>query len=293
MKNILLFLVSAFLLSTASAQLPDTDIFISEMRYENGIYSFTKPVNMTQRKGYDNQPSFSADGSVFYFVSINKDTTQSDIYQCDLKTKIIKSFTKTPTSEYSPKLTPNRKGLSVVRVDADSGQRFYVIPLSNARVAHHFDHTDSIGYYSWRNDTILAMFILGTPPTLQVVNLRSGERNVFATSIGRCLKTSPDGQILYFVYKSDSTRWMIRSYNFSTDAIQAIVPTIDRSEDFERLQDGTLLTGNKGKLYTYQEGASSWTLNTDFSQSLNDFYRIVVDPTGTRIALVAFTGEKP
>lgn len=293
MKNLLLSVVGFLSLFAANGQLPDTDIFICEMQFENGKYTFSKPINMTRRKGYDNQPSFSADGTTFYFVAINKDTTQSDIYQCDLKSNIIKPFTKTPTSEYSPQLTPNGKGLSVVRVDADSGQRFYVIPLINGRVAHHFDHTDSIGYYAWRNDSMLAMFILGEPPTLQTVNLRTGQREVLAANIGRCMRTSSDRQLLYYVDKSDSAKWMIKSYDYSTRRISTVMPTLERSEDFELLQDGTMLTGHDGKLYTCQPGSNSWELNSDFHETLDDFYRIVADPTGKRIALVAFTGNKP
>ena len=293
MKKSFLVLFTILFIDNIYAQLPDTDIFISEMTISDGIYSFSQPINMTRRKGYDNQPAFSADGTSFYFVAINKDTTQSDIYQCDLSTKIIKPFTRTPTSEYSPKITPNGKGLSVVRVDADSGQRFYVIPLSNGRVAHHFDHTDSIGYYAWINDSTLAMFVLGEPPTLQLVELGSGKKKVLASSIGRCLKSTSDGKLLYFVDKSDSSQWIIRRYESESGAFSTIVPTLKRSEDFELLSDGTLLTGNEGKLYTYSETSGTWVFCADFQKTVNDFYRIVADPTGKRIALVAFTGEKP
>ncbi|MEY4593720.1 MAG: hypothetical protein RIQ47_130, partial [Bacteroidota bacterium] len=69
MKKSFLVLFTILFIDNIYAQLPETDIFISEMTISDGIYSFSQPINMTRRKGYDNQPAFSADGTSFYFVA--------------------------------------------------------------------------------------------------------------------------------------------------------------------------------------------------------------------------------
>ena len=169
----ILFLISC---NEAFAQLPDTDIFIADMKITDTAITFSKAINMTRRKGYDNQPYFSRDGLSFYFTAINNDTTQSDIYRCDMFRKTIVKVTATPTSEYSPQLSPDGTMLGVVRVDADSGQRFYSIPMNDSRISLHIDHSDSIGYFAWLTDSTIAMFILGKTNSLQILNTISGDR---------------------------------------------------------------------------------------------------------------------
>ena len=69
-----------------NAQLPDTEIYVADFSSACGKIKISNPVNITKRKGYDNQPSFSPDGKKIYYVSVI-DTTQSDIYCYDLATK--------------------------------------------------------------------------------------------------------------------------------------------------------------------------------------------------------------
>jgi tricorn protease-like protein len=249
---------------------------------------------MTNRKGYDNQPAFTADGKGFYFVSINKDTTQSDIYKCDLTLRTVTRITHTATSEYSPMLTPDGEGLSVVRVDPDSGQRFYILPLIAPKVANHVENSDSIGYYTWTSDSTIAMFVLDGPKhTLQSLNIRTGERRMLANSVGRCLKTDSGKRHLYYSDKSDSTRTTIRIIDLTSFKDKSITDCLAGSEDFEVLPDGSMLMGASNKLYQYSDSRSEWIEVADFSGSMQGFYRIVMDPSGKLLALVAYNGTKP
>src|SRR5204863_1692912 len=113
-----------------SAQLPETDIFICDMKVKGGKFEFSKPDNITHRAGYDNQPYFMPDGKSLMYVSI-PDTTQADIFSYDFKSKKSSAVTNSKESEYSPMLAPDGKSISVVRVDEDKGQRFYKFPLKD------------------------------------------------------------------------------------------------------------------------------------------------------------------
>ncbi|HRH65929.1 MAG TPA: hypothetical protein PLU53_06505 [Bacteroidia bacterium] len=285
--------ITLFFYTTAAAQLPDTDIFLVDLKNENGKISCGIPENLTRRPGYDNQPCFSEDGKSLYYVRV-EDTTQSDIYSVNLSTKKSERITNTKESEYSPFFSPNDKSLTVVRVDRDSGQRAYRLPFNSISSATLIPGTDSIGYFCWLNDSLLAMFILGPSNTLQVLNTKTLVRTLIASDVGRCLKLSPDKQEMLFVIKGNETEWFIYSLNVESLKTERMIRTIPGNEDFAILPDKTLLLGSDGKLFSWKAGLpESWTELADFTSTLHSFYRISVNAKGTRLALVAFTGKKP
>lgn len=285
--SILLILVINYTI----AQLPETDIFLCRIKKDSSKYIFSKPENITDRKGYDNQPCFSPDGKKLLYVSLN-DSTQSDIYSYDLKAQVSVQFTETKESEYSPSFTKDRKAISVVRVDLDSGQRFYRLPLNNAGNTELVKNTDSIGYACWLSKTQLAMFIIGPANTLQIINIENSERILIASDIGRCMKLFPDETKMYFVLKSSPSEWYIYSMDCKNYSLTRIAPTLPNCEDFAILPDGSLIMGSQGKLFVYGDN-SEWKVIADFTNELTDFYRLAVNKDGTLLALVAFAGKKP
>jgi Tol biopolymer transport system component len=291
MKKIIL-ITAIFTSGSVMAQLPETDIFLCKIKNDNGKYTFSKPENITDRKGYDNQPSFTPDGKRLLYVSVS-DTSQSDIYSYDFDARVSVQFTDTKESEYSPAYTNDGKYVSVVRVDADSGQRFYKLQNNNPRNATLVKNTDSIGYACWLNDTSLAMFILGPSHTLQVLNTKTSQRRLIASDIGRCMKLSPDGSKMYFVLKSNPAEWYIYSMNCKDYTMTRVIMTPPRCEDFALMPDGSILIGQEGILFITNKNFSNWEMVANFSNEMQDFYRIAVNKEGTRLALVAFSGKKP
>jgi hypothetical protein len=288
------FLVTIFCLFhlSLSGQLPDTDIFLADIKNEGGNLSFSQPVNITNRKGYDNQPFFMQDGKSILYVAY-KDTTQSDAFKYDIASKKVTQLTKTKESEYSPNLTPDGKSISVVRVDSDTGQRLYTISLNDFSKAQLVKESDSIGYYCWLNDSSLAMFILGNTMSLQVLNNKTSTRKWIASDIGRCMKLSPDKKKMYFVIKQNEAEWSIFQLEIATLTITRVISTLKGSEDFAVMPDESLLMGSEGKLYIKKPLSYEWKEIADFTSSLKDFYRITVSPKGDKIAFVSFTGKKP
>ena len=292
MKNILIVYLMAFS-CPLFAQLPDTDIFLADIINDKGKISFSKPVNITNRKGYDNQPSFTPDGKSLLYVAI-VDSVQSDVFQYDMKSKINFRMTRTPESEYSPSYSPDARNISVVRVDSDKGQRFYNFPLKDIAHPKLIKNSDSIGYFCWLNDSLLAMFILGNAFTLEVLNVHTAERKLIASDIGRCMKLSPDNKNLFFVIKQNDKEWGIFRMDIHSFQLTRIVTTLKDNEDFAVMPDGTLLMGSDGKLFSYNpEVDKDWQKIADFSKTFKSFYRISVNQRGDKIAIVAYAGKKP
>jgi Tol biopolymer transport system component len=276
---------------TSKSQLPETDIFLCTVKKDSSGYIFSTPENITDREGYDNQPSFSPDTKKILYTAV-ADSLQSDIYSYDIELKASFQITSTAESEYSPAFTPDNSRISVVRVDTDSAQRFYTFPFNQIDDATLIKNTDGIGYACILNDSLLAMFILGKAHTLQVLNVKNSERKLIASDIGRCMKLSPDKSKMFFIIKSNPAEWYIYAMNCSDFSLTRISKTPDGCEDFAIFPDGSFVMGSKGKLYLLG-GSNEWKEIADFSKELTDFYRVSVSNDGSYIALVAFRGKKP
>lgn len=79
-KSILsLFIIFSISLNVNAQQPKGTDIYLTSFEIKNNKYTFSDPINFTNREGYDNQPSFTPDGKEILYVSQRND--QTDIYK--------------------------------------------------------------------------------------------------------------------------------------------------------------------------------------------------------------------
>ena len=92
---------------------PQTDIFLAPLTVRDGHVEVGKPVNVTNRPGYNNQPSFTPDSRAILYTSVREDA-QSDIYRYDIAAATITQLTKTPESEYSASVSPDGKWIALV-----------------------------------------------------------------------------------------------------------------------------------------------------------------------------------
>ncbi len=293
LSGIRLFIIFCALSQQTFSQLPDTEIFLAQIKNVKGEWKFGNAENITRRPGYDNQPCFSPGDESLLYVQV-QDTTQSDIIECDFSGRTIRKITSTPESEYSPTYTPDHSKISVVRVDQDSAQRFYVFPPDHPLQARFIPGSDSIGYFCWLNDSLLAMFLVGERSSLQVLNIITHVRTFITWDIGRCMKLSPDKKSMYFLSKSDSANWMISKLNIGDLSVSLLTKALEQNEDFAVLPDASLVMGSEGKLYIWNEKHfPGWTQVMDYSSAIGPFYRIVINEKASRIAFVAYAGKKP
>lgn len=282
----LLILLYFLLTISVNAQLPDTEIYLAYFSFVNGKIKISNPANITKRKGYDNQPSFSPDGKKIFYVSVI-DTTQSDIYSYDLLTKKTSQVTATKESEYSPSILQDGKTMTVVRVDADSGQRFYNVPLDQKKKPAFIPGTDSIGYYCKIDEKRYAMFLVGTANTLQILNLADTSRKLIASDIGRSLKLSPDKKFLYYILKSNEREWKILKLNLETYTSDFVIETLPACEDFIVLSTGTLIMGQGSKIFSFTPGKHDyWKEETDLGKPFTKISRMALNAQGNKLVFV-------
>src|SRR5882724_1465119 len=266
---------------------PATDIFLIDLRTTPGGHTkLGQPVKITTWPGYNNQPSFFPDGKSILYTSIRE--KQADIYRYDIREAATTQITNTAESEYSPTLMPDRKSISVVRVEADGTQRLWKFPLGGGSPALILEKIKPVGYHLWVDDNTMALFILGKPNTLQLVDLRTGKAEVITENPGRILRRVPHENKFSFVHKVSDQEWLIKTFDLKTRAIATFIKTFPGAEDYAWTPAGVLLMANGAKLFERKKSDYAWVELADFSNAgLKNITRIAVSPKGDRIAVVS------
>jgi len=313
MKHLVLALGAAALLGPrpVTAQgYPGTDIFLARFADRDSLTldeaSFT---NATARPGYDNQPQFTPDGRGLLYSSAREG--QTDIFRLDLERGIAEPLTRTPESEFSPSVLPDGSGISVVRVEADSTQRLWRFPWvggpgagvaggsaagSAAKSAGGsaageprpiLDLVRGVGYYAWADTHRVALFLLGTPHTLHIGDLRDGTTKLAAQDIGRSMHKIPGRNAVSFLQIEGSARW-IKEYDLASGEIRSLAPALEGSEDYAWTPDGRMLMAQGTILTVWNpQGEGSWEVVQGLGPLLpGKISRLAVSPDGSRLALV-------
>jgi hypothetical protein len=284
------FASAILLLATgvAGAQAPDADIFLVTLGRDGGRLAVSGARNLTNRPGYDNQPSWSPDGGSIFFTSVRQGQ-QADIYRIDAAAGVATRVTMTsPESEYSATPMPGRNAISVIRVERDSTQRLWSVPLDGSAGAVILERIKPVGYHTWANDTLLALFVLGSPNTLQLASTTTGRGDTIVTSIGRSLHTTRDG-LVSFVHKVNADEWWLTLLNPVTRAQTRLVQMPRRVEDYAWTPDGLVLAGEGSVLKSFNpRTGGTWETVADLApMGLAGITRLAVSPRGDAVAVVA------
>ncbi len=266
---------------------PNTDIFLASLSNVSGALTVGQPVNATNSPGYDNQPSFTPDGRQVLFTS-NRGGTQTDIYRYDIAGRTVARVTDTPESEYSPTVTPDGAHISVIRVEADGTQRLWRFTVDGGEPDLVLANVKPVGYHAWADDRTLALFVLGTPATLQVADAQTGTAAIVARGIGRSLQKIPGGATVSFVQREGSVLH-IRELEPKGGRIAPLVDAVSGAAeaDCAWTPDGVLLMAHQDTLYGWKRGDAAWKRVADLAAlGLRGVTRMAVSSAGDRIAFV-------
>ncbi|MEP7168987.1 MAG: hypothetical protein ABI855_06405 [Bacteroidota bacterium] len=276
--------------------LPSTDIFLMNMSLKDGKYVFGKPLNITDRVGYDNQPSFLSTGKKILYSSI-RDGKQTDIFIYNIKDSTTTQLIKSSNSEYSPVMMDDGNRITVVRVDDDKAQRLYYLNLHEEEdePIQVLNFQDSIAYYAWLDTSNIACAMLnGKIMDLEIFDIPSMQFIKLMSNVGRCMMNIPGTDEFSFTMKTSDSTATIYRYNNKTSDMMPLCELPLHSEDYAFTSEGKVITGKDGKLLMYDSSTEKpeWIEIADFSKTIGKFYRISVSPKGDKIALVAYEKEK-
>lgn len=263
-----------------------TDIWVAELLDSGRRLRVGTPVNVTDRDGYDNQPFFLPDGSGLLYTSI-ADDGQTDIHLYDFERARSRQLTRSVEAEFSP--TPLAGGgFAVVRVEADARQRLWRFDDRGREAELLLADIEPVGYMGWLDENRVALFILGEPPTLQLVDLRDGSTRELLRSIGRSLHPVPGEGMVSAVHKVSDEEWNIVAFDGAGGEPVWLAEALRPSEDFAWTADGQLVMGRGAKLYVRRPGeGQEWVELADLSaHGIEQISRIAVSPGNDRIAIV-------
>jgi hypothetical protein len=282
--------------SSTPAAPPASDIYVVDVKknhdFKTGadVLTFGAPKKITDFVGYNNQPFFMPDGkSILYTSNRNK---QTDIYRYDIQTGKTTQVTNTPESEYSPTLMPDRKNISVVRVEADGKtQRLWKFPLDGGAPSLIIEDIKGVGYHVWIDDHTLVLFIVGgsgKPNYLEIYDTRTHKSEFIVENPGRVMRPVPGHNQFSFVHKISNDHWEIKAFDLHSHTSASLIATVPGSEDYAWLPDGRLLMAKDSKLLVVTPlTGKGWTQADDFAVAgVAGISRIAVSPRGDRLAMV-------
>lgn len=278
-KTLFLFLLLA--LPVGLLAQPATEVYLFDLK-ENQLLN---PRNVSQNKGYDNQPFFSPDGTTLLYVSTVEGQTEVMAYALATTTKM--QLTHTEGSEFSPTVMPDGRHFSAILLEKEGRQLLWKYPLQDGSPSILVPDL-VIGYHAWLNAQRLYAFVLGDTSSLQEIDLAAATHTVLVTQIGRSLHRIPAQQAISFIDKNDSAAWMISRYDPATQKVTPIAPTLPGAEDMAWSPDGALWMGKGSILYRrYPAKEGEWQPVADLSQwGLKGITRLALHPDGNKIALV-------
>ena len=250
---------------TASAQAPPaTDIYLAPISITaEGRPVIGKPVNVTNRPGYDNQPSFTPDSHGILFTSIHEDG-QSDIYRYDIGAKSVTRVTSTPESEYSATVMPGGQRFSVIRVERDSAQRLWSFAIDGSDPQLLVPPVKPVGYHAWIDPDNLALFVLGRPNALVHYDLRSAHVDTLARDIGRSLAPLIGGGGFSFTARQPDSTYRLKTMSWPYTTTSDIATLPRGTDDIVWLARDLVLAATGSKLISVRAtiGSTGSTTST-------------------------------
>jgi len=286
MKTILFLLV---LIPYFMQSQTDTDIYLYDLKVNGNEITLSNPKNITNKRGYDNQPSFSPDGKSIYFSSFDKDK-RSDIWAYHLQSGKKEQISHTKVREYSPTPVPGGEYLSFIAQYEDGKQNLERIHLLGGQREVLVDDL-TVGYHTWIDNENLLLFVLGEPRHfLYHYNVKTKKNQIIANNIGRALHRIPNSNSLSFIKKIDSEHWQIRQFNNRTKGMSTIANTLKGREDLAWTNNGIILMGDGNKIFALDTKLDSgkWKEikifgNQDFLKNIS---RIAINKDNSKLAVV-------
>jgi Tol biopolymer transport system component len=278
MKTIALLLF--LLVGNLTAQ-TGSEIYLADLNISKAGISLSNPKNITNRKGYDNQPYFHPDKPLIYFASFN-DQDRSDIKAYNYRKNTTEPFTQTSEREYSPTVTPDKKYITCIIQRDDGAQNLGKYPIHGGSPVVLIDNL-IVGYHAWVSSTQLALFVLGESMTLRLYDLNKKTDSVIASNIGRSLHKIPESNGFSFVDKS-SAPWKI---NLCTNGkIETITETLPDQEDIAWTHDGKIIISDGRQFFFFDTQKSEQKWQMFYSSETKGITRIAVSADGKKIAFV-------
>lgn len=283
MKFWLVFLMAA---NVFGQNPPESSVFLFDVHWEQRDISFNNGRNISQNKGYNNQPSFYDDNQLMY--ARDRDG-QTDIAFYDIAQDSTTFFTETPSgSEFSPTRIPGLPDVAAVRLDKDGTQQLYIYSINDSI---QLLSPAKVGYFDFYSDEqILAAVVTPSGMNLHFMDLKTQKDSMIITNVGRGVRKIPNSEFMSYTLVNETGGLDIYMLDVGENMTSYFICTLPIGiQDYVWLNKTEILIGSRNQLFIYDTmGEAEWvkaaTLETD---GLQQIMRLAVSPSGNKIAIVA------
>lgn len=281
-----ILVLAFFFFSKIGIGQPSTEIYLLNIQKKGNMFSLeenAKLKNVSNNIGYDNQPSFIEKINSIAYVS-SRGEKPTDVYLYEIETASSKQLTNNEDAEYSPKITPDGKFISIVK---GAEQNLTSVSLYGSVTEKIYISKDSIGYYCWLNNDEIAAFVLSKPsPSLKLINIKNNSEKYLMDSIGRSLFKYEDGIIV--CQKLYNQNWI--TFVDKTGSYLQWMQLPPNTEDFYLTEDGWIFSSNESVIIycNIKETNKGWQELVNFKdQGISKIFRIAVNKRKNLLAFVA------
>lgn len=266
-----------------------TDIYLAPLTRVRDSLVVGRAHNVTNRPGYDNQPSFLPNSrGLLYTAGVDG---QFDIWRYDIAERRTRQLTSTAESEYSAVVMPGGLRMSVIRVERDSTQRLWSFAVNGTDPQVLLSALKPVGYHAWLSPSTIATFVLGTPATLQLIESDATKVEVRARDIGRALHRVPGKPAFSYTQRDSSRTLWITTQPINQPSPSVLVRASSDNEYHAWTPDGMLLSTSAGMLVRWNgalDATSGWLPVADLTKfGVKNVSRLAVSPDGRWLAFVA------
>lgn len=268
-----------------------TDVWVVSLSARGSSVTLGRPRNLTTRPGYDNQPTFTPDGAALLYTRI-EGGGPPDIWRAPLSGGAPTRFTRTEVeSEYSATVMPDGRGISVIRVEADSTQRLWAFGWDGMPSRVILPMLKPVGYHVWIGETAIGAFVLGEPNALVVADPRTERVDTLARGIGRAFARVPGRDAFTFIHMIGDTA-VVSEVDVRTNAVRRLAVAPTGGEYHVWTPSGRLLLSAGTRIYHWTDGR--WDVAADFAAfGVRGITRLALSPDGTQLAFVATEPRAP
>lgn len=286
MKKTILILYTLILSSAVFAQ-SNTEIYLVDISKLNDKIELNNLRNISNNKGYDNQPSFYDDETIVFASTRNK---QTDISMYKIADKKASWICNTGFgSEYSPLKVSNSKSISAVRLDTSGLQRLYIYNVKNGKSKELIKDL-KVGYHVWHNKDILVTTVLVEKGMdLALVNLKTNSTQKLHKNVGRSLHKIPNSGLISFI--SNQT---LMSVNPVSGEVKSIMQLPLQVKDMCWLTETVILIPDGKVIAQFNISDGKLSILHNFKEDeINDISRIAVSSDGKYLAFVSEDSKLP
>lgn len=278
------FISIVVLLQFAASAQNGTEIILFDVTSGSTGINLSAPVNITNHKGYDNQPFF--DKAALYYSSVS-DSGQMDIKKYDYKSGVTSFITNTPENEFSPTLTPDGF-ISCILQRKNGNQDLVKYPGKGGKAIVIIEHL-KVGYHAWGDKDKLVLFVLEDTNrnALHYYNIKTKEDKMIAVDIGRSLHRIPGQRAISYIQKKQG-EWLIQKFDMVSNDITKLATTLPGQEYLTWSKSGAILMSDGNDIYyNFPANKKGWQkVQVSADIPLKNITRLAFNDDNTKLAVV-------